>query len=329
MESVAGPGPSDNDGRDHRSLPARGEERSLASFPHSAQVLLASECLPGAGQLWPVPGPTDDKYSGVVGIYAGSDQYPGARIMCTQAAVAATSPMVRVIGSPQITERFPEVIAHLSPQESGRVQAWVAGPGLGQDAETVEAVRWVLRQPERLVVDATALRLVAAHSELRRILVERAEHGRVTVLTPHAGEFGGLAESLNRPDMGDAATASLPDRLEAAQWLAREMGAVVLLKGRLTVVADAKQAWAVDVEHSWAATAGSGDVLAGLLGALVAAVDRYQPVVHSVMAAVAVHALAGELAARTPEGPAPVSASGIAAAIRPAVAIALREAGRF
>lgn len=305
-------------------------------------VLRAAECIAGAGQLWPVPGPEDDKYSGVVGIYAGSERYPGARILCTHAAVAATSPMVRVMGPTQITELFPEVVVHPCPQDSGRVQAWVAGPGLpemvedatgcggqhgGQDP--VESVAWLLHQPERLVLDATALRLLARHRELRRAVVDRSQQARVSVLTPHAGEFAALAEALNRPDMARAATGPLSQRLEAAQWLAAELHCVLILKGRLTVVSDAQAAWAVDLEHSWAATPGSGDVLAGLLGALLAGVDRYQPIVHSALAAVAVHALAAEIAARTPEGPAPVSASAIAGAIRPAVAVALREAGRF
>ena len=85
---------------------------------------------------WPVPGPHDDKYTqGVTGVMAGSSTYPGAAVLCTGAAVAATSGMVRYTGSAhsEVLAHWPEVIASPTPASAGRVQAWVVGPGLGTD----------------------------------------------------------------------------------------------------------------------------------------------------------------------------------------------------
>ena len=85
---------------------------------------------------WPMPGPKDDKYTqGVTGVLAGSATYPGAAVLCSGAAVAATSGMVRYAGSAaqQVLSHWPEVIASPSPGGAGRVQAWVVGPGLGTD----------------------------------------------------------------------------------------------------------------------------------------------------------------------------------------------------
>ncbi|HJT93388.1 MAG TPA: NAD(P)H-hydrate epimerase, partial [Mycobacterium sp.] len=93
---------------------------------------------------WPIPGPKDDKYTqGVTGVLAGSATYPGAAVLCTGAAVAATSGMVRYAGSAgqQVLSQWPEVIAAPSAQGSGRVQAWVVGPGLGTD-DTGAAALW-------------------------------------------------------------------------------------------------------------------------------------------------------------------------------------------
>src|ERR1700756_316119 len=85
---------------------------------------------------WPVPGPHDDKYTqGVTGVMAGSSTYPGAAVLCTGAAVAAHSGMVRYAGSArgEVLAHWPEIIASPTPAARGRVQAWVVGPGLGTD----------------------------------------------------------------------------------------------------------------------------------------------------------------------------------------------------
>ena len=117
---------------------------------------------------WPVPGPHDDKYTqGVTGVLAGSATYPGAAILCTGAAVAATSGMVRYAGTAaaQVVDHWPEVIATPNIGAAGRVQAWVVGPGLGTDGAGAAALWFALDTDLPVVVDADALTILAAHPE--------------------------------------------------------------------------------------------------------------------------------------------------------------------
>ena len=206
---------------------------------------------------WPVPGAHDDKYTqGVTGVMAGSSTYPGAAVLCTGAAVAATSGMVRYAGSAhkEVLAHWPEVIASPTPASAGRVQAWAVGPGLGTDDTGAAALWFALETDLPVIVDADGLTILAAHPEL---VVNRVAP---TVLTPHAGEFARLA---GYPP-GD-------DRVGACRKLADTFGATVLLKGNVTVIADpGGPVYLNPAGQSWAATAGSGDVLSGIIGALLA-----------------------------------------------------------
>jgi ADP-dependent NAD(P)H-hydrate dehydratase / NAD(P)H-hydrate epimerase len=254
---------------------------------------------------WPVPGPKDDKYTqGVTGVMAGSATYPGAAVLCTGAAVAATSGMVRYAGSAhtQVLAVWPEVIATPTPAAAGRVQAWVVGPGLGTDDIGTGALWFALDTGLPVIVDADGLTILAAHPELA------VNRNAPTVLTPHAGEFARLAG--NPP--GD-------DRISATRKLADAFGATVLLKGNVTVVAEPDgPVFLNPAGQSWAATAGSGDVLSGMIGALLAA---GLPPGEAAAAAAFVHARAAALSAGDPgPGDAPTSASHILRNIRAALA---------
>jgi hydroxyethylthiazole kinase-like uncharacterized protein yjeF len=260
---------------------------------------------------WPVPGPKDDKYTqGVTGVLAGSAMYPGAAVLCTGAAVAATSGMVRYAGSAaaEVVSHWPEVVAAHSAASAGRVQSWVVGPGLGTDETGAAALWFALETDLPVIVDADGLTILSAHPDL--VANRRAP----TVLTPHAGEFARLAGS----PPGD-------DRVGAARRLADHLGATVLLKGNVTVIADpgsvgssAAPVYLNSAGQSWAATAGSGDVLSGIIGALLAA---GLPAAQAAAAAAFVHARAANLAAADPgPNPAPTSASRILAHVRAAVA---------
>jgi hydroxyethylthiazole kinase-like uncharacterized protein yjeF len=289
------------------------------------------------------PGPYDTKYSGgVVGVCAGSETYPGAGVLATTGAVRATSSMVRYIGAAasEIIRACPEVVWSPTVQESGRVQAWVVGPGRGTDDAAAEELAWLLQRPEPLLVDADAITLLAERPELRKALLKRGVDGEVsagTLLTPHDGEFRRLASALEDiPDLAE-------DRIDAVVAMARTLGCVVLLKGRHTIVTDGSDVTCTDAGTSWGATPGSGDVLSGLAGAMLAEQDarfgyseegadgadapddfsrRYRvsavriPAYH----AVAIHAIAACVAAQTPDGAAPTSASFIAEAIPRALA---------
>lgn len=254
---------------------------------------------------WPVPGARDDKYTqGVTGVLAGSSTYPGAAVLTTGAAVATHSGMVRYAGSAhrEVLAQWPEVIASPNPAAAGRVQAWVVGPGLGTDEDGAAALWFALDTDLPVLVDADGLTMLAAHPDLV------AGRTAPTVLTPHAGEFARLAGS----PPGD-------DRVGATRRLADALGATVLLKGNVTVIADpGGPVYLNPAGQSWAATAGSGDVLSGMIGALLAS---GLPAAEAAAAAAFVHARAAALSAADPgPGEAPTSSSRILHHIRAAVA---------
>ncbi|WP_441961489.1 NAD(P)H-hydrate dehydratase [Mycolicibacterium houstonense] len=254
---------------------------------------------------WPIPGPHDDKYTqGVTGVVSGSATYPGAAVLSTGAAVAATSGMVRYAGSaaPQVLSHWPEVVAAPSPQEAGRVQAWVVGPGLGTDETARAALDFALESDLPVIVDADGLTMLAADPG------PLTGRGAPTVLTPHAGEFERLAG--NPPGN---------DRVAATREMAERLGVTVLLKGNVTVIAEpGAPTYLNPAGQSWAATAGSGDVLSGMIGALLAA---GLPAGEAAAAAAFVHARAANLSAADPgPSPAPTSASRILAHVRAAIA---------
>lgn len=246
--------------------------------------------LADLGALWPVPGPYDDKYTqGVVGVAAGSTIYPGAAVLATGAAVLATSGMVRYAGSvaDAVRARWPEIVATGSVGDAGRVQAWVVGPGLGTGSAAREVLEYVLGCGVPVCLDADALTLLAEDPRL----ADARDPGTPLVLTPHDREFARLAGEVGA------------DRPAAARRAAARYDAVVLLKGHSTVIASPDGRVLVNNARSaWAATAGSGDVLSGVIGALLAAgIDPWL----AAGAAAGVHALAAELAAQA----APVPAS--------------------
>lgn len=267
----------------------------LLPEPH-IQVLDAAD----VGARWPVPGPGDDKYSqGVVGVAAGSAVYPGAAVLATGAAVLATSGMVRFAGTaaPGVRDRWPEVVTTDSIDDAGRTQAWTVGPGIGTDDAGRAVLAAAIARDVPLCVDADGVTLLAQHADLRA-----AVHGRPVVITPHAGEFARIAGEVG------------PDRVGAARRAAAELGVTVLLKGNATVIADpGGRALVHPAAGSWAATAGSGDVLSGIIGALLAA--GLEPWWAAGCAA-HVHALAAELAADGAPAPASSLQAAVPAAIR-------------
>ncbi|HET6818540.1 MAG TPA: NAD(P)H-hydrate dehydratase [Mycobacteriales bacterium] len=216
----------------------------------------------------PPEGETDKYRRGVVGVAAGSEQYTGAAVMAVGGAVRAGAGMVRYAGparaADQVRTAWPEaVVTDLGVGDGsavtaiGRVQAWVVGSGLGSDDDAEQVVRAVLDTDVPVVVDADAIAVIARSPEL--------VHRRTapTVLTPHAGEFARLV-GTDRQDVEAR-------RLEHAKRAAAELGVVVLLKGATTLVAAPEGGvWVNSVDTPYLATAGSGDVLSGVIGALLA-----------------------------------------------------------
>ncbi|MFD9934880.1 NAD(P)H-hydrate dehydratase [Streptomyces massasporeus] len=232
-------------------------------------------------RLLPVPGAESDKYRrGVVGIAAGSARYPGAAVLAVSGALRGGAGAVRYVGpaGDAVIARFPEtLVSDQGPKHAGRVQAWVVGPGAGDDAATVAEV---LAADVPVLIDADGLRLADAE-------VVRGRRAP-TLMTPHAGEAAALLGVERREVEGG--------RLTAVRELARRYGATVLLKGSTTLVADSGGG-AVRVNPTgtgWLATAGSGDVLSGLGGSLLAA---GLSAVDAGSAGAYLHGLAGRLAA--------------------------------
>jgi hydroxyethylthiazole kinase-like uncharacterized protein yjeF len=196
--------------------------------------------------MLPVPGPFEQKYTrGVVGVRAGSATYPGAAVLCTSGAVTGLAGMVRYLGSAAdaVRARHPEIVV-----SDGRVQAWVVGSGGDADAE--EALTHALADGVPTVVDADAL-----------IHLEKGTPD--VVLTPHAGELARMLD-ISREEVE-------ADQLGFVRRAAEEYAAVVLLKGRRTLVA--RPDGRVRVTTSgvpWLAVAGAGDVLSGVIGSLLA-----------------------------------------------------------
>jgi hydroxyethylthiazole kinase-like uncharacterized protein yjeF len=256
---------SSSDARDERDPGGAGAEPG--ADPGAGAVAEAGTGGRGAWRSWseadaradirpPVPG--DDKYTrGVVGVMTGSSMYPGAAVLGVEAAARSGAGMVRYIGP----ERAADFVLHRRPEAvtaDGRVQAWVLGSGMDAGSRTEEATAGLVRalgQGVPTVIDAGALDLVDRVSG-------------PAIITPHyrelASVLGAAGEKVTAEDIA----------ADAAGWAERAadlLGVTVLLKGHTTHVVGPGTRIRVLAGPAWLATAGSGDVLAGVLGALAAA----------------------------------------------------------
>ncbi|RFU43164.1 NAD(P)H-hydrate dehydratase, partial [Actinomadura logoneensis] len=260
----------------------------------------------------PLPGPESDKYRrGVVGVLAGSTEFTGAAVLAVGGAVHGGAGMVRFASVPHAVElvrqRWPEAVTTVvepggkALEKIGRVQAWVVGPGLGTGQDAEDLLGAVLSTELPVLVDADGLTVLAR----RRDLLAR---DAPTLLTPHAGE---LARLLG----GDRAEIEAR-RLEWVRRAAAELGATVLLKGSTTVIAEPDRPVRVNPTGTpWLATAGTGDVLSGLTGALLAG---GMSALDAAAAGAYLHGLAARLAAGGPfpdAGEAPVGAFDVITAL--------------
>lgn len=267
----------------------------LSDFPEPADVFRLEPA--DLADLLPRPASADHKYTrGVAGIVAGSARYPGAALLAVAAASACGPGMVRYLGPAGVAGavhvRNPEVVCSEESPAAVRVQAWLAGPGIDDDAGQLARAVSAMGSGLPTVVDAGALALVRP--------AQGSENAHL-VLTPHAGELADIfaRASGSEPD-GAHAGGSQPggsepggsragggqtggagavlDRagieaspLAAARRAAELLGAVVLLKGATTVVAAPDGTVFTQANgNPRLATAGSGDTLAGILVALLA-----------------------------------------------------------
>ena len=258
-----------------------------------------------------IPSDLDHKYSrGVLGIITGSARYPGAAVLSTSAATRTGLGMVRFHSSSGLAH----LVLHAAPEvvvQPGKVDAWILGSGVEShrfsDFTTYLRHRWFAlarHQTVPTLLDGGALSLVGTLDQ-------------PTLITPHAGE---LATLLTNRGMAVTAEAIEGNPKKWAVDASLDLGVTVLLKGAVTYVTDGNSLIELPPATAYLATAGSGDVLAGIIGALMA--TNYVEILNqpSLLAEVAasgafIHATAADLAS---DG-APINASMIVEAITPAI----------
>jgi hydroxyethylthiazole kinase-like uncharacterized protein yjeF len=208
-----------------------------------------------------IPSDLDNKYSrGVLGVITGSAKFPGAAVLSTGAASATGLGMIRFHSSSGLAH----LVLHKNPEvvvQPGPVTAWLAGSGIEakkySDVTTWQRHRWftlIAKQSVPTILDAGALHLAGKLDQ-------------PTVITPHAGELSRLLKSRGVNVESEAIEG---DPKKWARVASQELDVVVLLKGSRTVVAQGEDFIELPSSTPWLATAGTGDVLAGILGALVA-----------------------------------------------------------
>lgn len=208
-----------------------------------------------------IPSELDNKYSrGVLGVITGSAKFPGAAVLTTASASATGLGMIRFHSNSGLAH----LVLHTNPEvvvQPGAVTAWLAGSGIDSkkysDVTTWLRHRWfslLSKQSVPTILDAGALHLAGKLDQ-------------PTLITPHAGE---LARLLMERGITVTSEAIEGNPKKWAVTASEKLGVVVLLKGSHTVVADADSVIELPVSTPWLATAGSGDVLAGIVGALVA-----------------------------------------------------------
>lgn len=218
---------------------------------------------------YPWPDASSDKYSrGAVGVDTGSGTYPGAAVLSTMGAVYGGSGFVRYVGPARdaVVAALPNVVT-----APGRVQAWLVGCGWGAREDGADVLAELLREGVPMVVDAEAVGLFGALSMVDPSTgsgsvpaAEPVEALAPILLTPHAGELANLL-GVDRSQVED-------DPLGSVRTAASRTGATVLLKGATQYVAEPSGAVTIAVPGpAWTAQAGSGDTLAGLCVAMLAA----------------------------------------------------------
>ena len=281
--------------------------------PYLAEPAVAALQAADVASILPQPSAETDKYRrGVLGVVAGSEQYTGAAVLSVGGAIHGGAGMVRLVSAPVavnvVRQHWPEaVLTTYDPsrpdqavESAGRVQAWVVGPGIGTGPAAHALLATVLAADVPVLIDADGLTVLAANRDL---LPRQA----ATLITPHAGELARLL-GADRDEIEAR-------RLYYARAAAAEVGVTVLLKGSTTVIAGPGTGQPVLVNptgSNWLATAGSGDVLSGLAGALLA---QGADARGAAAAAAYLHGMAGRLAARA----APIGASDLIGAIPAAI----------
>lgn len=263
------------------------------------------------------PGASDDKYRrGVLGVITGSPDYPGAAVLGVEAAHRTGVGMVRFTGPRAVRQAVisarPETVG-----VGGRVQAWLLGSGMDSSHRSfllAGELQHALASGEPTVLDAGGLDLVGSHTA-------------PTVITPHSRE---LANLLNERDVLTSVEEVDADPAAWAERAADHLQVAVLLKGSVTHVCDpAGTRLTVTAATHWLASAGTGDVLGGVIGALAAThherlASDATAITYLAATAAHIHGEAARRASAAWDG-GPVTALDVAQAIPPVIGALLRR----
>lgn len=253
---------------------------------------------------------------GKVMVIAGNEQTAGAAMMAAKSAFRTGTGMVKVVTAVENRESLLQYVPEAMlltyaggntgkdrTKENGQTEwmrslqeaeAWadsiLIGPGIGTDERAYELLKFCLEQSRLpLVIDADGLNLIAAHSRLKQMLADREAKDRVVILTPHLGEFSrlyGCSTAEAKKGMTD-----YPGRL------GEQLHCIIVCKDARSVVVcpDSRQRYLNTTGNAGMATAGSGDVLAGMIAGLLA---QGMKGMDAAVAGVYLHGLAGDLAAQ-------------------------------
>ncbi len=259
-----------------------------------------------------IPSELDHKYSrGTLGAITGSAKYPGAAVLTTSAAFATGLGALRFHSNSGLAH----LVLHQRPEalvQPGPVTAWIAGSGIDgkkySDITTWLRHRWfelLKRQSVPTLLDAGALYLAGSLEQ-------------PTLITPHAGE---LSKLLSQRGIVASSEQVESNPRHWAQLASQSLAVTVLLKGSTTVVAQDEYIIELPKSTPWLATAGSGDVLAGIIGALIA--TNYIEILNDpkrLAEVAATGALIHNQAAFRASGGGPISATSLIEEIAPTVA---------
>lgn len=282
---------------------------------------------------WPMRPENGNKGTfGKILLYAGQKNMAGACILAAKSCYRTGAGMVRILTVEEnrelIQTAVPEALLttlsdadtiELREQKIKEAVSWAdlaaAGPGIGTDKEAAQTLKLFLRALDKkpLILDADALNLLSEDSELQVFLRERAPFS--TVVTPHPGELARLTGK---------AVGELKDQAPAAEWTwVEDYGCILTAKDAVThIYTPQGNCYVCDSGHSGMATAGSGDVLTGMMAALLAVIKEPE---KAAVAAVFLHGCAGRIAAEQLTGEA-VMASDIIDRIPDAI-FRIRNAG--
>ncbi len=260
---------------------------------------------------------------GTLGLVGGDDGMVGAAILAARAALHLGVGKIWVglsaSGPPAVDWTQPELMLRSAEAVlADKPDALVVGPGLGTSDRARGVLARALMAPVPIALDADALNLVAADAHLARMVGARraptALRRAPTALTPHPAEAARLLASTT--------AAVQNDRLAATLEIASKFGAAVVLKGAGSVLAFADGTWAINASgNAGLASGGTGDVLTGMLGALLA---QAVPLTEALQIAVCLHGAAADALVADGVGPLGLTASELAPAARRLVNAAAR-----